>query len=162
MGRCWGGISTEMGQVLCFHVTSAQKTQFTGEGNSVKNHLKKLRGRETIYLAGLEAVGITSANVPICFPPILGRVVPIRSCKGKQEEEPKHGVREFGLIPCCYSHLWLALGQASSLMPSIRSVNNCFPPLRQQSALMRGPHIYCIYIYIYIYVQCVHIIKYCI
>ena len=80
-----------MGQVLCFHVTSAQKAQFTGEGNSVKNHLKKLRGRETIYLVGLEAVGITSANVPICVAPILSRVVHIRSCKGKQGEEPKHG-----------------------------------------------------------------------
>ena len=57
----------------------------------MKNHSKKLRGRETIYLAGLEAVGITSANVPICVAPILSRVVHIRSCKGKQWEEPKHG-----------------------------------------------------------------------
>ena len=80
-----------MGQVLCFHVTSAQKTQFTGEGNSVKNHLKKLRGRETIYLAGLEAVGTTSANIPVCVTPILGRVVHIRSCKGKQGGRPKLG-----------------------------------------------------------------------
>ena len=80
-----------MGQVLCFHVTSAQKTQFTGEGNSVKNHLKKLRGRETIYLAGLEAVGTTSANNPICVPAILGRVVHSWSCEGNQAEGPKHG-----------------------------------------------------------------------
>ena len=113
-----------------------------GGGKLCEKSFEKLRGRETMYLAGLEAVGITSANVPICVPPILGRVVHIRSCKGKQEEEPKHGVREFGLIPCCYSHLWLALGQASSLMPSIRSFNNCFPPLRQHSALIPGPHIY--------------------
>ena len=88
-----------MGRVLCFHVSSAQKTQFTGEGNSSTNHLKKLRGRESIYLAGPEAVGTTSANIPICVPPILGRVVHIRSCKGKQGEGPKDGVGEFGLKP---------------------------------------------------------------
>ena len=33
--------------------------------------MKKLRGRETIYLAGPEAVGTTSANFPLCVPPIL-------------------------------------------------------------------------------------------
>ena len=99
MGTCGAGISTGMGQVLCFHVPSARKTQFTGEGNSSTNHLKKLRGRETIYLAGLEAVGTTSANIPVCVPPILGRVVHIRSCKGKQGEGPKDGLRDFASKP---------------------------------------------------------------
>jgi hypothetical protein len=99
MDTCGAGISTEMGHVLCFHVPSARKIQFTEEGNSSTNHLKKLRGRETIYLAGLEAVGTTSANIPICVPPILGRVVHIRSCKGKQGEGPKDMVREFASKP---------------------------------------------------------------
>ena len=80
-----------MGQVLCFHVPSARKTQFTGEGNSSKNRFEKLRGRETIYLAGLEAVGTTSANNPVYVAAILGRVVHSWSCKGKQGEGPKHG-----------------------------------------------------------------------
>ena len=88
-----------MGQVLCFHVPSARKTQFTGEGNSWKNLLKKLRGRETIYLAGLEAVGTTSANIPDCVSPMLGRVVHNWSCKGKQGEGPKDGVRDFASKP---------------------------------------------------------------
>jgi hypothetical protein len=85
------GISKGMSQVLCFQVRSARKTQFTGEGNSLKNPLEKLRGRETIYLAGLEAVGTTSANNPVCNPPILGRVVHNWSCKEKQGEGPTHG-----------------------------------------------------------------------
>ena len=80
-----------MGQVFCFHVRSARKTQFTGEGNSLKNRLEKLRGRETMYLAGLEAVGTTSANNPVCVAAIPGRVVHSWSCEGKQAEGPKHG-----------------------------------------------------------------------
>ena len=68
-----------MGQVFCFHVRSARKTQFMGEGNSLKDHLKKLRGRETIYLAGLEAVGTTSASIPVCAHPTFGRLV--HNCK---------------------------------------------------------------------------------
>ena len=130
MGTCGAGISTAMGQVLCFHVPSAQKTQFTGEGNSWKNHVKKLRGRETIYLAGLEAVGTTSANIPVCVPPILAGWCTSGVVKGSRDRGRSVEIRAEGLgsKPCCYSHLWLALGGACSPMPSIRSFNNCFPP----------------------------------
>ena len=86
-----------MGQVLCFHVTSAQKAQFTGEGNSVKNHLKKLRGRETIYLAGLEAVGTTSANIPVCVPPILAGWCTSAVVKGSRDQGRSVEVREEGI-----------------------------------------------------------------
>ena len=94
MGTCGAGISTGMGQVLCFHVTSARKTQFTGEGNSWKNLLKKLRGRETIYLAGLEAVGTTSANIPICVPPILAGWCTSGVVKGSRDQGRSVEVRE--------------------------------------------------------------------
>ena len=80
-----------MGQVLCFHVTSALKTQFTGERNSVKKHLKKLRGRETIYLAGLEAVENTATNIPICVPPILAGWCTSRVVEGSRDRGRRVG-----------------------------------------------------------------------
>ena len=99
MGTCEAGISTAMGQVLCFHARSARKTQFTGEGNSSKNHLRKLRGRETIYLAGLEAVGTTSANIAICVPPILAGWCASGAVEGSRDRGRSGEVRaaEFGI-----------------------------------------------------------------
>ena len=97
MGTCGAGTSTGMGQVFCFHVPSARKTQLTGEGNSWKNHLKKLRRRETIYLAGLEAVGTTSANIPICVPPILAGGCTSGVVKGSRDQGRSVEVRAEGI-----------------------------------------------------------------
>ena len=97
MGMCWAGIPTGMGHVPCFHMTSAQKTQFMGEGNCSKNHLKKLWGRETIYLAGLEAVGATSANTPVCVPPIIAGWCTSGVVKGSRDRGRSVEVRVDGI-----------------------------------------------------------------
>ena len=47
--------------------TAFTESPASGKGDSIKNHLKQLRRRKTIYVMGLEAVGITSATVPIAF-----------------------------------------------------------------------------------------------
>ena len=59
--------------------------------------MRKLRGRETIYLAGLEAVENTATNIPICVPPILAGWCTSRVVEGSRDRGRSVEVRAEGI-----------------------------------------------------------------